>query len=348
MEALSSMLQIELHRTNFHQLVSQRRELFVHFLHLLLGDMTWLLEEAMTSLSEVRKRESNPSTLDQPAATTAAAVAGGGGTTAAEQSEEGREEEPAVEGEEAVGRLGMRELQERTRTFVSLTHKSCALLVKVARYFGKAIVESKAVLPQMVTCLDCCLHHLVGPRCLQLKVKNNAEYAFDPKDLLACVCETYLHLYATGEDQAEALGREICGDGRYFQPQIFMKAVRIVRRESILPSVSVEAFNQLAKRLMTYQQEELDVEDVPDEFLDPLMQDVMEDPVRLPTSNTVMDRRNIERHLMADEHDPYNRAPLRVEELESMPELREKIRAFLRERKQKQSGNNDGVSPGPL
>lgn len=43
------------------------------------------------------------------------------------------------------------------------------------------------------------------------------------------------------------------------------------------------------------------------EFLDPIMADLMTDPVRLPTSNTVMDRRNIERHLMSEPSDPFNR-----------------------------------------
>lgn len=50
--------------------------------------------------------------------------------------------------------------------------------------------------------------------------------------------------------------------------------------------------------------------DIPDEFLDPLMYTLMEDPVLLPTSNTIIDRSTIIQHLLSDQHDPFNRSPL--------------------------------------
>lgn len=36
----------------------------------------------------------------------------------------------------------------------------------------------------------------------------------------------------------------------------------------------------------------------PEEFLDPITQEIMLDPVRLPTSGKIMDRANIIRHLL--------------------------------------------------
>lgn len=42
----------------------------------------------------------------------------------------------------------------------------------------------------------------------------------------------------------------------------------------------------------------------------------MRDPVRLPTSGVVMDRASIARHLLNDETDPFNRAPLTEDMLE--------------------------------
>lgn len=43
--------------------------------------------------------------------------------------------------------------------------------------------------------------------------------------------------------------------------------------------------------------DELESGDVPEEFLDPVMSTVMEDPVLLPTSGMVMDRTHVLRHL---------------------------------------------------
>lgn len=57
-------------------------------------------------------------------------------------------------------------------------------------------------------------------------------------------------------------------------------------------------------------QREEEMGDVPDEFLDPIMQTLMTDPVVLPASGQTMDRSVITRHLLSDPRDPFNRAPL--------------------------------------
>lgn len=54
-------------------------------------------------------------------------------------------------------------------------------------------------------------------------------------------------------------------------------------------------------------------DDAPDEFLDPLTYNLMEDPVELPGSHTIIDRVTIKRHIVNDPHDPFNRAPLTMD-----------------------------------
>merc|ERR1711993_181303 len=58
-----------------------------------------------------------------------------------------------------------------------------------------------------------------------------------------------------------------------------------------------------------------DYEDAPDEFIDPMMCELMEDPVLLPTSGKIMDRKHITRHLLSTPNDPFNRQPLTEEML---------------------------------
>jgi len=41
----------------------------------------------------------------------------------------------------------------------------------------------------------------------------------------------------------------------------------------------------------------------------------MEDPVILPTSKTSIDRSVLRSHLLSDPTDPFNRAPLKIEEV---------------------------------
>ena len=48
---------------------------------------------------------------------------------------------------------------------------------------------------------------------------------------------------------------------------------------------------------------------------DPLMFTIMRDPVTLPSSRVVIDRSTIKSHLLSDTKDPFNRAPLAIEDV---------------------------------
>lgn len=49
--------------------------------------------------------------------------------------------------------------------------------------------------------------------------------------------------------------------------------------------------------------------------VDPLMATLMEDPVILPSSNVTIDRQTIKIHLLSDPKDPFNREPLKLEDV---------------------------------
>ncbi len=77
---------------------------------------------------------------------------------------------------------------------------------------------------------------------------------------------------------------------------------------------------------------------------------LMEDPVKLPSSRMTIDRQTIKSHLLSDATDPFNRAPLRIEEVQAGncssflsisdsltlapdTEMKEKIDAWVKERR---------------
>ena len=49
--------------------------------------------------------------------------------------------------------------------------------------------------------------------------------------------------------------------------------------------------------------------------VDGLLYTVMKDPVTLPSSRVVVDRATIKSHLLSDSKDPFNRVPLKIEEV---------------------------------
>ena len=61
---------------------------------------------------------------------------------------------------------------------------------------------------------------------------------------------------------------------------------------------------------------------------------IMTDPVELPQSHMILDRKTIETHLLSDQTDPYNRSPLTKEMLIPCPELKARIEEYINKKKQ--------------
>jgi len=86
---------------------------------------------------------------------------------------------------------------------------------------------------------------------------------------------------------------------------------------------------------------EVELGEIPDDFLDPLMATLMEDPVILPSSRVTIDRQTIRIHLLGNPLDPFNRSPLKVEDVISNTELKNQIQAWIKERRAKGTIKDD-------
>jgi ubiquitin conjugation factor E4 B len=61
----------------------------------------------------------------------------------------------------------------------------------------------------------------------------------------------------------------------------------------------------------------------------------MEDPVKLPSSNIIVDRNTIDKHLLSDPTDPFNRSKLSKEMLIPCDELKSKINEYKKAKENK-------------
>eukprot|EP01069_Polyplicarium_translucidae_P007205 Polyplicarium_translucidae@DN3072_c0_g1_i1.p2 len=329
MERLLSSTQ---YAPKLRQLASETEEQFTRFIHLFMESLSWLLDESMSSLAEIKTRECRVGN-DQRVA-------------------RGEEEDIDGEQERNVADMPMEQLEGFCKSVMEGALRSVRVLWLICQSCGKAIVESPLLLPQAVTCLNCCLNHLVGRKCLKLKVSNFEKYNFNPRELLAKICETYILLNeacraeSPSEDSPDSNGGnqlmdQICNECRFFKIEIFRKACHIIRREGIVSANTSRAFTELSRALQVASEKHMEEEEIwgdledelPEDFIDPIMQEIMSDPVRLPTSRIVVDRKHIERHLMSEEFDPFNRAPLRIDQLVPEPQLKERIRGFVTELK---------------
>uniref|UniRef100_A0A8B9TWL2 Ubiquitin conjugation factor E4 B n=1 Tax=Anas platyrhynchos TaxID=8839 RepID=A0A8B9TWL2_ANAPL len=156
-----------------------------------------------------------------------------------------------------------------------------------------------------------------------------AKYGFEPKKLLDQLTDIYLQL------DCARFAKAIADDQRSYSKELFEEVISKMRKAGIKSTIAIEKFKLLAEKVEEIvaknARAEIDYSDAPDEFRDPLMDTLMTDPVRLP-SGTIMDRSIILRHLLNSSTDPFNRQTLTENMLEPVPELKEQIQAWMRDK----------------
>lgn len=275
--------------------------IFVRFINLCVSDATYLLDESLSKLTEIREKQMQTTPL-----------------TAEEQNL-------------------LAQTERQCQSLLSLGSESLTFLARLTAAIPSAFVRTE-ILDRLTAMLNFNLVLLAGPRCSKLKVNNPGKYNFNPRALLSSLIEIYLSFSFLGN---ESFVRSVAGDERSFSPQLFENCVGIMKRTGMSVEM-IESFTKLSEKIMifgkesgeTRANEELNTENIPEEYLDPILFNLMVDPVRLPASHMVVDRSTIQAHLLNDPHDPFNRQPLRIEEVESMKELKIEIENFIKSQKQ--------------
>lgn len=203
--------------------------------------------------------------------------------------------------------------------------------------FTTVEIQASFLLPDMVQrtaqMLNYFLKYLAGPERRKLRVKDPQKISFRPRELLASICAIYAHV--GGADSDRSFVKAIVSDGRSFRPELFPDALAVLRNSpGVLEPQDLAGFEKLAGLVAEAAQAEAEEEeifgdDIPDEYLDPIQCTLMKEPVRLPTSGTIMDAAVIKRHLLTSATDPMSRAPLTVEMLQPVPELKAEIDAWM-------------------
>ncbi|TNY19299.1 ubiquitin elongating factor core-domain-containing protein [Rhodotorula diobovata] len=287
---------------------------YVRFVNLLMNDTTYLLDDALEHLSKIVD-------LQRAMADTAA-----------------WEARPATERQEKEKLL--RQYESTVKSDLDLGHESLRLL-KLFAHETKEPFLTPEIVDRLAAMLDSNLSLLAGPRCQDLKVKDPEKLKFRPKELLADVLACFLELGPHAQFQAA-----VAKDGRSYSRDLFNRAQRIAAKTAIRTPDELRAlaaFVDKVEAVKVAEAEDDALGDLPDEFLDPLTYDVMRDPVLLPSSKTIVDRSTIKQHYLSDPTDPFNRQPLKWDDIVDATELRTQIEAFLDERRRKKAEGAAGA-----
>ena len=184
--------------------------------------------------------------------------------------------------------------------------------------------------------LNYCLDEFTS-KSKHLKVKNKNDYEFHPSFILTSLIKIYVYF-----KNEEKFLEYVVSDERSYKYNNFLKAIEIKNNfEKIKIDYDIfEDFKDLVynvlKKYEDKNKNKNNFDDVPEEFLDPLMNTLMEDPVILPHSKINIDRNTIVTYLLTNPIDPFNRTPLKVEDLIPNNELKEKIMNYLKSKNSKE------------
>ncbi|WFD31009.1 RING-type E3 ubiquitin transferase [Malassezia sp. CBS 17886] len=298
------------HKRQLHEHSENCDADFVVFINRLMNDVTFLLDDALDKLVELHAKQVE---MDDD-----------------RSWHEGRSAEERQEREGL-----MRSIQGQIRSDLGLGHEFLRLLINFTAETSGSFMTPEIV-DRLAAMLDYNLDVLVGPRCQELKVKDPKRVGFDPRSLLSEILSVFLNL-AGHPEFAAAIAR----DGRSYRRETFSKAASIAQRHMLKSPAEIEVLAHLVDAIERVRQEDADEEeelgDVPDEFLDPLLATLMKDPVCLPSSRAVLDRSTIKAHLLSDGTDPFNRMPLKLDDVKPDDALRVRIHAWLQERRHARS-----------
>ena len=309
-EMCEYLWRVENHRAAWSALARNDGAFYVRFLNMLINDAIWLLDESMKKLPELREHAADVADV---------------------QAWHAR---PARERQEREAANRQNERALRSDLTLAKVH------VGMMGYTSRDIA-SPFLVPEMVervaSMLNYFLLYLAGPERKQLKFADREKMkalAWDPPEMLGMIVDVYLHLFAA--DAEGAFVAAIAADGRAYRDEVFIETGAILRQLGSKSESQIASFEALAERArLTHaaaEEEEADLGDVPDHFLDPIMCTLMTDPVLLPSGDN-MDRANITRHLLTDETNPFTRQPLKVQDLVSNDALKAEIEAWIAERK---------------
>ncbi|KAL6877836.1 ubiquitin elongating factor core domain-containing protein [Trichoderma longibrachiatum] len=294
------------------------RGFFVQFVNMLLNDTTYVLDEAFTKFPKIRTLEKE---LEDRSLST--------------EDRQKKEEELQTLGTQAT-------------SYMQLANETLEMMKLFTKTLSEAFTMPEIV-SRLASMLNYNLETLAGKKAAaELSVSNREKYHFRPIQLLSDFVDIYLNL-----GSSQIFIEAVAADGRSYKPEVLDRVSRILSTKHQKDTADIARWDKLklkfieAKELLD--QAELDLGDIPPEFEDPIMGELMKDPVLLP-SRHIVDRSTIVQHLLSDPKDPFTRQPMTIEDAIPQTELKEKIEAWRQERiqaaKEKMAGEAMDTAEG--
>ena len=227
------------------------------------------------------------------------------------------------------------------RAEIKLFNVSLKFLVSLCKLLQTFFIKNEFI-SVLAGFLNYSLNVFASPLGNELKLKNLNDYNFNPKFILGALLSVYSAFY----DKVEFL-EVVVKDERSYKYANFSRAKRLVENSGKIEIDNADFNNflkfvdKLKEEERKIKEEEINYDDAPEEFCDALTALLMTDPVKLPKSNVIVDRKTIETILLSDQSDPFNREPLTKDMLIPCPELKAKIEEYINKKKEEKKNKMD-------
>jgi ubiquitin conjugation factor E4 B len=209
---------------------------FIKFAGRLLNDVTFLLDEMLTKLTEIKKIQQEQSRIDEWQAMT----------------HERRQDRLSV----------LRSAEGQASSWSYYSSSMIILLIEFTSTTRGAFISGEIV-GRLAATLNYVLEMLAGPRSSDLRTKDMEKYGFNPAELLSSVLSVYLNL----AEEPEFI-QAVATEGRSYKKELFERAGEVALKKVLKTVDELEKLRTFVNKVEELMQEmgEEEIDDFPEEF----------------------------------------------------------------------------------
>ena len=198
------------------------------------------------------------------------------------------------------------------------TNKAIDLMVSIVRFCPESFHEN--IVLDTMTKMILSIMDLYANHREYFSMPDRESLGLNPSALLKSLVTIII---AVAPD-AEILGQMV-GNAMFPAVTLGQALLPVVSRTVPEKQHEYEKFIAMAQELKALQESQvIDTSDAPDEFLDGLMFELMDEPMKLP-SGFYMDKKNLEKALLSKPLDPFTQVPLKLEDCVLDEDLKKQI-----------------------
>lgn len=220
-------------------------------------------------------------------------------------------------------------MKEQCKTYLDLGRVNLSLLLHLVRLVPNEFDSSECA-RQTALIINLYADKMSSKKYKQYRFQGIQELGLKPLRFIATLIEIY-----TSVGDLNFLMNEVVSDERSYSRKTLIDIGSTAFEKKLVSDKILKKFENIILKLEKLEEEHRNLNEIigdeyPDEFTCGLTYELMKDPVKLKTSDVIVDRKHIEKQITINgEVDPFNRTTLKKSDLVPQPELKAQIEEWM-------------------